>query len=347
MTSTCAFKHMFKWRYLLAAVAFVIMAPTSSLAADHAVAVVYHRFGEDSYPSTNTTLAQLDAHILHIKAGGFKVLPLRQIVEALRSGEPLPDKTIAITIDDAYDSVMKHGLPRLKEAGFTATLFVSTQPLDANLPGYMTWDDIRRAIQMGFDIGAHTASHAHLPDQPLKDARREIAESNKRYQAELGFVPQVFAYPYGEASLTVRSAVMEAGYSAAFGQHSGVLHNTDDMFYLPRFALNETYGAIDRFRTLASAIPLMVTDITPPDMTLSPESNPPAFGFTVDSSIGSLSSLACYASGTGRLDLNHLGQRRIEARLPRRLSTGRHRVNCTLPGGGGRWRWFGRQFYVR
>jgi peptidoglycan/xylan/chitin deacetylase (PgdA/CDA1 family) len=347
MTSTCAFKYMFKWRYVLAVAAFVTVAPTSSLAADHAVAVMYHRFGEDSYPSTNTTLAQLDAHILHIKAGGFKVLPLRQIVETLRSGEPLPDKTIAITIDDAYASVMKYGLPRLKEAGFTATLFVSTQPLDAKLPGYMTWDDIRLAIQMGFDIGAHTASHAHLADQSLTEARLEIDESNKRYEAELGFVPQLFAYPYGEASLSVRSAVKAAGYRAGFGQHSGVLHNSDDMFYLPRFALNETYGAIDRFRTLASAIPLMVTDITPPDMTISPDSNPPAFGFTVDPSIGSLSTLACYASGIGRLNLNHLGQRRIEARLPGRLSPGRHRVNCTLPGGGGRWRWFGRQFYVR
>ena len=161
-------------------------------------------------------------------------------------------------------------------------------------------------------------------DLSLEEVRREIAESNARYKSELGFIPELFAYPYGEASLAVREAIQEAGYLAAFGQHSGVLHNFEDMFYLPRFALNETYGAIERFRTLASSIPLIARDITPRDMMLGDDDNPPAFGFTVDPSIGALSTLACYASGIGRLQLNQLGKRRIEARLPKKFSPGRH-----------------------
>ncbi len=338
---------MVKWLQILTLALFVTASPTVASAFGHAVAVMYHRFGEDSYPSTNTTLAQFDSQIRHLKENGFTVLPLSQIVDRLRSEQPLPDKTIALTIDDAYASVIEYGLPKLKAAGFTATLFVSTKPLDDKLPGYMTWDDVRRAIQMGFDIGAHTSSHAHLADLSLEEVGREIAESNARYKSELGFIPELFAYPYGEASLDVREAIQEAGYLAAFGQHSGVLHNFEDMFYLPRFALNETYGAIERFRTLASSIPLIARDITPRDMMLGDDDNPPAFGFTVDPSIGALSTLACYASGIGRLQLNQLGKRRIEARLPKKFSPGRHRVNCTLPAGSGRWRWFGRQFYVR
>ena len=343
--SAAMIKHLF-----LAAAAFAaltVSAAPQALAADHAVIVMYHRFGESRYPSTNVTVKQLDAHIAHLKRGNFTVWPLRKVVAAIKAGEPLPDKTVAITIDDAYASVMKSGLPKLKAAGFTATLFVSTEPVDANLRGYMSWDDLRKALDDGFDIGAHTISHAHLAVLPLAEAKREIAFSNQRFKDELGFVPDLFAYPYGEATLAVRDAVKEAGHAAAFGQHSGVAHAAEDMFYLPRFSLNEKYGALDRFRTLIAALPMDARDVTPRNLTLDKSMNPPAFGFTVGEIAGDLNGLACYGSGLGKLKLQKLGARRVEARLPRRLRPGRHRFNCTLSAGRGRWRWYGRQFYVR
>ena len=57
-------------------------------------------------------MKQLDSHIAHLKRGKFTVWPLKKIVAAIKAGEPLPDKTVAITIDDAYASVMKRGLPK-------------------------------------------------------------------------------------------------------------------------------------------------------------------------------------------------------------------------------------------
>lgn len=332
---------------ILAAALIAAAAPAgAALAADHAVAFVYHRFGESAYPSTNTSVEQLSAQIAYLKDGGFTVTPLKQIVAAIRAGAPLPDKTVAISIDDAHLSVARVGLPMLKAAGMTATLFVSTAALDGGRPGAMDWDDLRQAIADGFDVGAHTADHVHMAETPPDEARRQIETSNRRFREELGFTPELFAYPYGEASLAVREIVREAGYVAAFGQHSGVLHASEDPFYLPRFALNEKYGALARFRTLAGAKSLLAQDVTPRDMTLGPDTNPPAFGFTIDPAAGDIAALACYASGVGRLRLQTLGGRRIEARLPRRLDPGRHRINCTLPAGGGRWRWFGRQFFV-
>lgn len=330
---------------LMALLGATVSLSAPAVAADHAVVVMYHRFGESRYPATNVSMEQLDAHIAHLKKGKFTVWPLKRIIAAIKAGRSLPDKTVAITIDDAYASVMKRGLPRLKAAGYTATIFVSTEPVDAKLRGYMKWDDVRKALDDGFDIGAHSVTHAHLADMSLADATREIQVSNERFKAELGFVPELFAYPYGEATLAVRDAVKAAGHTAAFGQHSGVVHTSEDPFYLPRFSLNKKYGAIGRFRTIISAMPMDARDVTPRNLTLTKATNPPAFGFTVGKAAGDLSGLACYASGAGKLKLQILG-RRVEARLPRRLRPGRHRVNCTLSAGGGRWRWYGRQFYV-
>ena len=58
-----------------------------------------------------------------------------------------------------------------------------------------------------------------------------------------------------------------------------------------------------------------------------------------------LSRLACYASGQGKARLERLGAR-VEVRLENAFSTGRARINCTMPTRSGRWRWYGLQFYV-
>lgn len=46
------------------------------------------------------------------------MLPLDEIVEAIKKKEPLPDKDLAITIDDAYRSVSEQAYPRLQQFNF-------------------------------------------------------------------------------------------------------------------------------------------------------------------------------------------------------------------------------------
>ena len=82
-----------------------------------AVAIMYHRFGEDARPSTNIKLDQFHAHIAELTSGKYPVMPLGDIVAALRAGKPLPDRAVAITIDDAYRSVYTEAWPRLRKAG--------------------------------------------------------------------------------------------------------------------------------------------------------------------------------------------------------------------------------------
>src|SRR3546814_1641483 len=80
------------------------------------------------------------------------------------------------------------------------------------------------------------------------EQRADLALAAARFHTELGKAPDLFAYPYGEISQTLRRNVAEAGFTAAFGQHSGAAGALADHLALPRFPLNETYGALDRFR---------------------------------------------------------------------------------------------------
>lgn len=318
-----------------------------SVAANSATVLMYHRFAEPAHPVTNIRIDQFEAHIQELKNGPYTVVPLADVVAAMTGGKPLPDRAVAITIDDAYRSVYTEAWPRLKAAGFPFTVFVATSPVEATLPGFMTWDQIREMRQAGVAIAAHTHGHLHMADAEMARNRREIKRSSRIMQRELGDTPKIFAYPFGESSSTIVNLIQEHGYTAAFGQHSGVAFRGLDRYYLPRFALNETYGELERFRLVVNALPLSADGMTPGDPLLNSANNPPAFGFTVRKQVRGLSQLACYHSQSGQASVERLGQGRIEVRFPAAFGVGRSRVNCTMPGPQGRWRWLGMQFYVK
>ncbi len=308
---------------------------------------MYHRFGEPEFPTTNVSFDQFDAHIRELTSGQYRVLPLPDVIAAFRGKEALPDRTVSITIDDAYASAYHLAWPRLRRAGFPFTLFVASGNIDGRRAGYMSWAQIRELAAAGVTIGAHTATHAHLPTLSRDGILAELNKSMRRISAELGIRPKLFAYPYGEYGLRERQIIKDAGFVAAFGQHSGVSHMGGDRFGLPRFAMNQRFGSVDRLRMAANALPIPVTGLTPADTVLRHGPNPPNFGFTVAGELGDLKNLACFASNqNGPVRLEVLGANRVEIRLEKPFTPTRGRINCTMPAGKGRWRWLGQQYYI-
>lgn len=329
----------------LAAAAAMGSAPAAG-AADGPSAVVfaYNRFGEDQTPASSIRIDQFESHLEDLQAGGYTVLPLPRIVEALRQGRPLPDRTVAITIDEASKSAFREAWPRLRAAGLPFTLFVGTDAIDRGSPAHMSWDELRQMAAAGVTIGGLGASTLPLATRPTADVRSELRRMGERLKAELNLRPALFAYPAGDHADPVRALVSELGFAAAFGLQSGAVHPGADMKALPRFVMNESFGGIERFRIAASALPLPVSDVTPEDTLLTV--NPPPLGFTVDPAVGELSRLACFASGQGRMALERVTDDRVEVRIAAPFPPGRARVNCTLPTVDGRWRWYGVQFVV-
>jgi poly-beta-1,6-N-acetyl-D-glucosamine N-deacetylase len=320
-------------------------APAAPAAAEHAVVVTYFRFGENNAPATSIRLDQFEAHVAELKNGRYAVLPLPEIVEKLKQGERLPDRAVAITIDDAFASFYREGWPRLRQAGLPFTLFVTTDPIDRKDNGVMTWDQVREVAAAGAAIGVHSRSPTPMHNLSAPQATEELRRAGARVAAEVGAAPTLFAYPQGAWSVAAREAAAKVGFAAAFGQNSGAVHRGADWLVLPRFLFAQTYGDVERFRVAVNSLPLPITDVTPVDPRL--ERNPPSFGFTVAPGVEGLARLECYASHQGgRTKLERIGERRFEVRFDEPFPGGRGRVNCTLPGPDGRWRWTGAQFYV-
>jgi hypothetical protein len=234
----------------------------------------------------------------------------------------------------------------LKARGFPATLFVATDPVDQGLPGYLTWDALRALADDGVAIGHHGAAHMHMVDEGVEAARADILRASDRFREELGAVPDLFAWPYGEYGPELETMLREMGFKGAVAQYSGVAAAWDNQFSLPRFPFNENYATEDRFRLIAPARALPISDVVPRGPILQPDSPAPAYGFSLMMDIPGLSALACYPSHSQQAQIENLGNRRIEVRIDKPFPPGRSRINCTLPGPEGRWFWLGKFFYV-
>ncbi|UTW55085.1 polysaccharide deacetylase family protein [Kordiimonas sp. SCSIO 12610] len=311
------------------------------------VFLIYHRFGEDRYPSTNIRLDQFDAQIEELRSGDYTFMKMSDAVNRLLNKESVPEKAVVVTVDDAFKSVLTEAWPRLKQAGIPLTLFVSTDLVDKQTPGYLNWDEIRQLRSDGVEIGHHGAAHSHLLYEEGSGAQDDIERASKRFEDELGFIPGIFAYPYGEYDQGLINLIERLGFKAAFAQYSGAAPIGGNHYAIPRYPVNERYGNLDRFRLIAKSKALPVRDIIPTSVTLLDEQNPPSFGFTVDSSLTSLDNLACYPSHLGEAaKLIKLDGNRVEVRFNKPFPPGRNRINCTLPAGNGRWYWLGRYFLV-
>ncbi|MDG1438931.1 MAG: polysaccharide deacetylase family protein, partial [Emcibacteraceae bacterium] len=209
----------------------------------------------------------------------------------------------------------------------------------------MTWDQIRELEKEPLvDIGHHGHAHAHMTDLSLDFALNDLDTADQIFVKELGYIPEIFAYPYGEYSTKLIDAIAPRNYSAVFGQYSSAASSSHNMMALPRFAFNENYSSLSRFKLIINSRALPVRDILPTSQEIT--INPPAIGFTVDDEINGLSSLGCFPSHMNEAaTVTLLGENRIEIRFDEPFPVGRSRLNCTMPGPDNRWYWFGLPFF--
>jgi peptidoglycan/xylan/chitin deacetylase (PgdA/CDA1 family) len=173
---------------------------------------------------------------------------------------PPEAKTVAITFDDAYRSVIELALPILSRAGFSATVFAPTafvgteKPM--SWPGIdhwldsehsdelvaMSWEDLDLLAEAGWEIGSHTRSHPRLPELDPAALDAELRESRVEIERRLGACHSL-SYPYGDHDLRVVEAARRAGYAAAAGTMPGRYRPPSGPLDWPRFVMVRGDGA--------------------------------------------------------------------------------------------------------
>ncbi|WP_323756054.1 polysaccharide deacetylase family protein [Roseivirga sp.] len=241
---------MKKALYLIFLVLFTNANAVAQAVQHEITSLVYHRFGDDRFPSTNIGTQTFEEHLKYLKAEGYSSLTISEVVDEINNSKAIKRKLVAITIDDGYKSFFENGLPLLKKYGFKATLFVNTASI--GYADYMTWSEIAEAQKAGVEIGNHSHSHPFflsVSESTRSDFfKQELQESQDLMKANLNFTPQVFAYPYGEHDEEMKIRLSEMGFKGAVAQNSGVITEYSDSFQFPRFPMSESYGDLDQFK---------------------------------------------------------------------------------------------------
>ncbi len=305
---------------------------------------MYHRFNENKYPSTNIKMDIFEEHIEIIRNSNFNFHNPNNFEEQFNI--PKSKKEILITIDDAFESFYTEAWPYLKENKIPFILFVSTEPVGKR--GYMTWQQIKEVESHSFaNIGHHSHTHEYLIDVSNEEFILDIKTANEIFLRELGYVPSLFSYPFGEYSKFMKDYISK-NFKYAFGQHSGVIDLNKDKFELPRFPINEKYGELKRFRSIINYFPLEYKRILPEEKQLFKNTNPPNFKVEFFKEQKNLSNINCYSNegdiwekSKTSFTNNSLTIKFREPFKPRR-----GRINCSL-NDNGKWRWFGVQFPIK
>ena len=308
------------------------------------LSLMYHRFNENKYPSTNIQMKVFKDQMEMIKNSNYNFSNPKKFIQNFNTSKT--NKEILITIDDAFLSFYLEAWPYLKKNKIPFILFVSTEPVGKK--GYMTWEQIKEVEAEKFTvIGHHSHSHGHLIDNDNDFFISDIKKADEIFLKNLGYIPNLFSYPFGEYSKFMRDYISQ-NFDYAFGQHSGVIDLNKDKFELPRFPINENYGDLKRFSSIIDSFPLEYEQLLPLEKKLSVENNPPEFKVKFFSKQNNIKNINCYSNELDQWEksITNFDKNFLTIKFRGPFKPRRGRINCSL-NDNGKWRWFGIQFLIK
>jgi peptidoglycan/xylan/chitin deacetylase (PgdA/CDA1 family) len=190
------------------------------------VLVLSYHAVSDSWPSPYAvSAAELDEQVEYLLDRGYRATTFTRALT-----EPVGERTLAITFDDAYHSVAERALPVLERLEVPATVFACTAflgtpgPMRLDMDEWlggphedelraMSWEQLAGLAEAGWEVGSHTRSHPRLTHTDDGELTDELAGSRADLQDRLGLAPSAVAYPFGDTDRRVMRAADDAGYS--------------------------------------------------------------------------------------------------------------------------------------
>jgi peptidoglycan/xylan/chitin deacetylase (PgdA/CDA1 family)/CelD/BcsL family acetyltransferase involved in cellulose biosynthesis len=113
---------------------------------------------------------------------------------------------------------------------------------------FLDWDGARELLRRGFSVGAHSMDHAILARESPAAQLRDLVESRRRLEDELGVAVDVVAYPNGSRAdydAATVDAARRAGYRHGLTARSGWNSPATPTFEIRRVVLEPHRGFAD------------------------------------------------------------------------------------------------------
>jgi peptidoglycan/xylan/chitin deacetylase (PgdA/CDA1 family) len=190
----------------------------------------YHQFTDKTEGRNSMILPRhkFEAQMEFLVQNGYQVLSLRDVRAFLKGNKALPDKSVAITIDDGYENFFSVAYPILKKYNFPSTLFIYPDFVGGGQG--LKWSQVEVLHEDPIvDIQSHSKSHDSLSPRPGGEAPDdyyerlivEVETTDQILNRKIGRPAEYFAYPYGNSSLELVNMLERNGYELALTVKKG------------------------------------------------------------------------------------------------------------------------------
>jgi len=337
----------------------VLILSFTSFITTGAVILQYHHVSANTPKSTSITPKQFEHHLQYLKDNHFNVVPLSQLISAIKNQEEIKDKTVAITFDDAYIDVLTQAKPVLNKFEFPYTIFVNPEIIDRNnkrkTSKYLSWAQLKSMADEGVIIANHGFKHDSLARIPMQITEDEwlvqqttlLLKSEDIIKEKTGQSWRYFAYPYGEYSPLLQAWIKDNNF-IAFSQQSGAIGITTDLTSIPRFPASMPYDKISSLRDKLNSLPFEITLSNNQAETIFEFGQTKSITFSIKTDDFYKSQLHCYISGLGKQKVEWVGEDSFIIQFNNDLPTGRVRCNCTAASISkpGRYYWYSKPWFI-
>jgi peptidoglycan/xylan/chitin deacetylase (PgdA/CDA1 family) len=235
---------------LLFLLTFLVLGWAGAVHAAEAVILCYHRFGPTVADSMTTRTSVFEQQLARLKSEGYQFVTLDAVIDGLQGRGPLPDKAVALTIDDGHITVYSDLLPIIRRERLPVTLFIYPSAI-SNASYAMTWDQLRELKDTGLvAIQSHTYWHPNFKTERkrLDDAayaklvKVQLEKSRAALKQRLGVEADVLAWPFGIHDPELEAAAAAAGYRASLALGERRARDSDPPQALPRFLIADATG---------------------------------------------------------------------------------------------------------
>jgi len=320
-----------------------------------AVILQYHHVSDTTPKSTSITPAQFEVHLKYLQEHSFNVVPLSQIMEKISKQQPLKDKTVAITFDDAYTDVLNQAKPLLDQFNYPYTIFVNPSIINRKSPHYLSWTQLKTLADEDVIIANHGFKHDSMTrisdnltqTQWLTKQTELLLKAEELIKEKTGQSWHYFAYPYGEYSPAIQRWAKDNNF-IAFSQQSGAVGLHTDLTSVPRFPASIPYDKISGLRDKLNSLPFNIQLQDEQAETIFEHKQATSITFNIETDDFYKSGLNCYISGLGKQKIKWQGDNSFTINFNGDLPTGRVRCNCTAASISkpGRYYWYSKPWFI-
>ncbi|ATU05526.1 hypothetical protein BKN14_03710 [Candidatus Gracilibacteria bacterium HOT-871] len=165
----------------------------------------------------------LEKLMIYLKENNIETITHWDVKEILEGKKAIPQKAIILGFDDGHLDHYTEAFPILKKYGKKGVFFVVSNFASTD-PNYMNWEQIRELQAAGNEIGGHSFSHPNLTTVNAKELEKQVIESKKEIEKQIGKPVISFAYPIGKYNETVKKCVEKAYLFARTTKYGGEIN---------------------------------------------------------------------------------------------------------------------------